>query len=113
MRLFEKCGRSWAIVLVCYNGSATIYLGCPQKRALFYFMNQDKLIYAAVLRRASRLGYPKCEECGSNGSDWPLEVAHIKAKGMGGSKFATTVDNVKMLCYRCHREKYHGERIVD
>jgi hypothetical protein len=41
-----------------------------------------------------------CEVCGSKGVD----VAHIKAIGMGGSKLKDNIENIQMLCRGCHME---------
>ena len=41
-----------------------------------------------------------CETCGQKGVD----VAHIKALGMGGSKLRNNIENIQMLCRKCHIE---------
>jgi 5-methylcytosine-specific restriction endonuclease McrA len=51
------------------------------------------------------MGYKKtdfipCEVCGSQAVD----IHHIEARGMGGSKDKDTIDNLMGLCRKCHIE---------
>jgi len=51
------------------------------------------------------MGYKKtdfipCEVCGSQAVD----VHHIEARGMGGSKDKDTIENLMGLCRNCHIE---------
>jgi len=51
------------------------------------------------------MGYKKtdfipCEVCGSQAVD----IHHIEARGMGGSKRADVIDNLMGLCRKCHIE---------
>ena len=51
------------------------------------------------------MGYKKtdfipCEVCGSQAVD----IHHINARGMGGSKSADVIENLMGLCRRCHIE---------
>jgi len=51
------------------------------------------------------MGYKKtdfipCEVCGSQAVD----IHHIEARGMGGSKKADLIDNLMGLCRKCHIE---------
>jgi hypothetical protein len=51
------------------------------------------------------MGYKKtdfipCEVCGSQAVD----IHHIEARGMGGSKKADVIDNLMGLCRKCHIE---------
>jgi len=39
-----------------------------------------------------------CEVCGNRAVD----VHHIKARGMGGSKAMDTIDNLMAVCRECH-----------
>lgn len=39
-----------------------------------------------------------CEMCGSKAVD----IHHIEARGMGGSKTADTIENLMALCRICH-----------
>jgi len=39
-----------------------------------------------------------CETCGREA----IDTAHIKAKGMGGSKLKDTIDNLMFSCRECH-----------
>ena len=39
-----------------------------------------------------------CESCGSHAVD----IHHIKARGMGGSKTADRIENLMALCRECH-----------
>lgn len=41
-----------------------------------------------------------CEVCGSQAVD----IHHIEARGMGGSKKADVIDNLMGLCRKCHIE---------
>jgi 5-methylcytosine-specific restriction endonuclease McrA len=60
------------------------------------------------------MGYKKtdfipCEVCGSQAVD----IHHINARGMGGSKTADVIENLMGLCRKCHIEygdkKQHKE----
>lgn len=44
--------------------------------------------------------YVPCEVCQSKAVD----IHHIEARGMGGSKEADTIDNLMALCRACHNE---------
>jgi 5-methylcytosine-specific restriction endonuclease McrA len=51
------------------------------------------------------MGYKKtdfipCEVCGSQAVD----IHHINARGMGGSKSADVIENLMGLCRKCHIE---------
>ena len=51
------------------------------------------------------MGYKKtdfipCEVCGSQAVD----IHHIEARGMGGSKRADVIENLMGLCRKCHIE---------
>jgi 5-methylcytosine-specific restriction endonuclease McrA len=62
-----------------------------------------------------------CEVCGSRAVD----IHHIKARGMGGSKNANDITNLMALCRRCHitygdrkhliefLEEIHNKKICD
>ena len=39
-----------------------------------------------------------CEVCGSQAVD----IHHIEARGMGGTKMADTLENLMALCRQCH-----------
>ena len=41
-----------------------------------------------------------CEVCGSQAVD----IHHIEARGMGGSKHADVIENLMGLCRKCHVE---------
>ena len=45
-----------------------------------------------------------CEVCGSQAVD----IHHIEARGMGGSKHADVIENLMGLCRKCHVE--YGDR---
>jgi 5-methylcytosine-specific restriction endonuclease McrA len=64
------------------------------------------------------MGYKKtdfipCEVCGSQAVD----IHHINARGMGGSKTADVIENLMGLCRSCHIEygdkKQHKEFLKD
>ena len=64
------------------------------------------------------MGYKKtdfipCEVCGSQAVD----VHHIEARGMGGTKKADTIENLMGLCRNCHIEygdkKQHKEYLKE
>ena len=42
--------------------------------------------------------YIPCEVCQSKAVD----IHHIEARGMGGSKHADTIENLMALCRQCH-----------
>jgi len=51
------------------------------------------------------MGYKKtdfipCEVCGTQAVD----IHHIEARGMGGSKIADVIENLMGLCRKCHIE---------
>jgi 5-methylcytosine-specific restriction endonuclease McrA len=52
-----------------------------------------------------------CEVCQAQAVD----IHHIEARGMGGSKEADTIDNLMALCRHCHNEygdiKQHKEML--
>lgn len=48
--------------------------------------------------------YIPCEVCLSVAVD----IHHIEARGMGGSKEADGIDNLMALCRKCH--DYYGDR---
>ncbi len=54
-----------------------------------------------------------CEVCGKQSVD----IHHIEARGMGGSKLADHIDNLQALCRDCHIEfgdkKQHKEYLQD
>jgi len=41
-----------------------------------------------------------CEVCGAKAVD----IHHIEARGMGGSKAADTIENLQAVCRACHVE---------
>jgi 5-methylcytosine-specific restriction endonuclease McrA len=45
-----------------------------------------------------------CEVCGTQAVD----IHHIEARGMGGSKEADRIENLMALCRKCHIE--YGDR---
>lgn len=45
-----------------------------------------------------------CEVCGSQAVD----IHHIEARGMGGSKHADVIENLMGLCRKCHVD--YGDR---
>jgi Zn finger protein HypA/HybF involved in hydrogenase expression len=48
-----------------------------------------------------------CEKCG-NPPDWRgLSLSHTKPKGMGGTTHKYTIDEVQMLCGKCHSLEHH------
>lgn len=53
-----------------------------------------------------------CEVCQSKAVD----IHHIEARGMGGSKTADTIENLMALCRECHVEfgdkKHYKELLV-
>ena len=64
------------------------------------------------------MGYKKtdfipCEVCGTQAVD----IHHIEARGMGGSKEADVIENLMGLCRKCHIEygdkKQHKEFLKD
>ena len=47
---------------------------------------------------------PMCEVCGKIAQD----LHHIKARGMGGSKFRDNIENIMALCRPCH--EFYGDK---
>ena len=47
-----------------------------------------------------------CEVCGSQAVD----IHHINARGMGGTKQADTIDNLMAVCRKCHIE--YGDKKI-
>lgn len=50
-----------------------------------------------------------CEVCSSRAVD----IHHIEARGMGGSKKADTIENVMALCRNCHVEYGDKKQYID
>ena len=50
-----------------------------------------------------------CEVCSSRAVD----IHHIEARGMGGSKKADTIENVMALCRNCHVEYGDKKQYMD
>jgi 5-methylcytosine-specific restriction endonuclease McrA len=48
-----------------------------------------------------------CEVCGKKAVD----IHHIQARGMGGSKLLDTIDNLMALCRECHHEADFGTKL--
>ena len=48
-----------------------------------------------------------CEVCQSKAVD----IHHIEARGMGGSKHADTIENLMALCRACHNEADFGTKL--
>jgi len=78
---------------------------------------KDRKVYAAVKERSLIDDWPACEfvdesgeRCRHNGTRWPLQMAHIVARGQGGE---TSESNVRNTCLRHHFKNDHGENIVD
>jgi 5-methylcytosine-specific restriction endonuclease McrA len=55
-------------------------------------------------RGLSQTDFIGCEVCGSKASD----IHHIQPRGMGGSMFRDTPDNLIALCRPCHHEADFG-----
>ena len=55
-------------------------------------------------RRLSKDDFIPCEVCGQSAVD----IHHIQPRGMGGSKFRDTPDNLIALCRVCHHEADFG-----
>lgn len=52
-----------------------------------------------------------CENCGGKGDFRGLQIHHKKHKKMGGSKLLDTLENLELLCGKCHSWR-HGIREV-
>lgn len=70
-------------------------------------------IETVLARVEARYGYDACEICGRTQL---LELAHIKAKGMGGRHNAAKVENddpsnIMRLCMLCHNWLSHHQRV--
>lgn len=50
-----------------------------------------------------------CEVCGSKAVD----IHHIEARGMGGSKKSDTIENLMALCRSCHVEYGDKKHYID
>lgn len=50
-----------------------------------------------------------CEVCGSKAVD----IHHIEARGMGGSKKSDTIENLMALCRPCHVEYGDKKQYID
>jgi len=59
-------------------------------------MTRSELRTAALERASNRCEWPDCALPG------PLEMAHLAASGMGGSKYRDTISNVTILCKTHH-----------
>jgi len=63
------------------------------------FPKCKRIIDRDAIARAKR---DRCELCGSN---YGLQVHHIKSRGAGGDD---APDNLVCLCYVCHRKAHDG-----
>lgn len=63
----------------------------------------QKICRLVDARAASQYGYPCCEWCGA--SNTRLQHHHIIFRSAYGSD---TLDNLILLCEKCHRELAHG-----
>ena len=70
-------------------------------------MNVSELREEAVFRAGGRCEFPGCEILRPK-----LEMAHLKGKGMGGSKFRDVIENVAILC-RLHHDWLDGRLIAN
>ena len=64
--------------------------------------------------KAERLEIAKgvCESCGTRG-DWRgLSLSHTKPKGMGGTRHVYSVEETKILCFKCHANNEHHQHEV-
>ena len=53
-----------------------------------------------------------CEMCHTTG-DWRgLSLSHTKPKGMGGTRHLYSIDEVQILCYKCHAALHHIKEIA-
>lgn len=59
-------------------------------------MKRSDLRALAVERAENRCEFPDCDLIG------PLEMAHLKGSGAGGSKYRDVPENVAMLCQFHH-----------
>lgn len=59
-----------------------------------------KAIKVAAVKRATRDGNVFCEECGCLAKRW--EIDHINPDGLTGRP---VLENARLLCSSCHREK--------
>lgn len=50
-----------------------------------------------------------CENCGKQAVD----IHHIKARGMGGSKQMDVIENLQALCRKCHLDYGDKKQWVD
>lgn len=54
-----------------------------------------------------------CEVCGGTAVD----IHHIEARGMGGSKVADTIENLQAVCRQCHitygDKKQHKQMLIN
>jgi predicted restriction endonuclease len=55
-------------------------------------------------RRLNSDDFIACEVCGQSAVD----IHHIQPRGMGGSKYRDTADNLIALCRVCHHEADFG-----
>lgn len=75
----------------------------------------DRKVYATVKERAIRTDidgyeYLGCEQCGHNGSKYPLQMCHKILRSQGGK---VSMENIYLGCLKCHNEDDHGANIVD
>ena len=59
--------------------------------------DRDNELRAALIERYGL----KCSECGSPHN---IQMHHIRPKGMGGTRHEYTIDEVTLLCERCHSQ---------
>jgi 5-methylcytosine-specific restriction endonuclease McrA len=74
-------------------------------------MSKHKKVYFTHFN-CSEADFIPCELCGTKAVD----IHHIEARGMGGSKLKDTIPNLMALCRNCHVEygdkKHYKEMLI-
>jgi len=68
--------------------------------------NLDTLLREYVLKRDEN----KCQWCGKYGEGSQVHVSHVVPKSQG-NKYRWNIWNVKLLCFFCHRHKWHDQAL--
>lgn len=73
---------------------------------------QAQIDNADVFRAQLLLKYKcRCRRCGKY-PDWRgIALHHKRLKGMGGTSHLYTIDEVEILCGRCHSSEHHIKEV--
>lgn len=83
-----------------------MYFATEQKN--FFLKKHTKVYLNAVYPDYCEGEFLPCEKCGRR----LIDIHHLEAKGMGGSKILDIIENLMGLCRKCHNEFGDEERYM-